>query len=199
MPSLVDETIRLAGRQATILRSPANISTYVIDEITGVDSGKKQLDPYLDFETAVRFLSDSTVVCGDMVQIGSDYFLVMAVEVERAFNSIEFYRTRIYKCNSTVSVYYFSAITKLFTTLHLSGVRCLITQVRAREWNDDKSLIIKGYGGRIQPFQVFAQDDSGITKESALVDQAGRRFRVSKEFDVFIADGILQSQVIWES
>lgn len=200
--SLVDETIRLDARKQsiTILRESGNISSYMVSEVTGIDTGKRRLDPFYDFETFARMPSDSGIVSGDMGQSGNDYYLVMAIESKWLADEIGFYRCTLYKCNSTVSVYYFNNTTKKHDTLHKSNVRCLITQVRAREWDEDKALAVRQYRGRQQPFQLFVQESSGIVSgvDCIVVDQSNRRFRVSKEIDVFIAGGISQAQIIWE-
>lgn len=198
--SLMDETIRLDMRKqdVTIPRSTVTMSTYMVAENTGQDAGKRRLDPFLSYETFARFPSDSTIVPGDKIISGSISYLVMAIEPKYDGGEINYYRATMYKCNSTVSIYYYNESSKKHNTLYTSGVKCLITQVRAQEWLEDKALAMRPYQGKQQPFQVFAQDICGINAECILVDQDSRRYRVSKESDVFVADGILQAQLMWE-
>jgi hypothetical protein len=200
MSSLIDESIRLdtRARGVTIIRGSGNINTYMVSEITGNDRSK--VDPYYDFESSAKLPSDCGIVSGDLIQCGDDYYLVMAIEEKWCCDELGFYKCTLYKCNSLVSVYYFNSATKEHDVLHKSNVRCLITQVRAQEWDNDKSLIIKQFRGRSSPFQVFAQSNSGIIpgKDCVLIDQADRRFRTNKDFDVFIADNISQTQVMLE-
>lgn len=201
--SLIDEAIRLdvRKRNATIIRTGGNISTYMVAEMTGIEAGKRRLDPYFDFEVSAKLPSDCGVVSGDLIQCGSGYYLVMAVEEKWIADELGYYRCALYKCNSVVSVYYFNRSTTVHDILYKSGVRCLITQVRAQEWDDDKTLLIRQFRGRSTPFQIFAKNDSGILPgtDCVLEDQAGRRYRTDKEFDVHVAEGISQTQVKIES
>lgn len=197
--SLIDENIRLSGRPATIIRSTGSVSTFMTAEVTGMEAGRRRLDPLQDFETAVMMPSDSGIVTGDLILLGSEYYLAMAAESKFYSSDMEYLRGLLYKCNSIVSIYYFNTTSKKYDTLHKSSIHCLITQVRAQAGVEDKSLIVKEYRGKSQPFQVFMKESDGLTSECIIVDQGNRRFRVSKDFDVFIADGISQSQCMWEN
>lgn len=198
--TILDEIIATDPRKqaVTIIRT-VNIETYMVAELTGVESGKRRLDPYFDFENFAKFPSDSGVVSGDLILCGSLYYLAMAIEEKRFVDEeISGYRVTLYKCNSVISDYRLDITTRKPTVLQKSGIHCLITQVRAQAWDEDKATMLRQYRGRQQPFQVFAQAASGISVESILVDQSTRRFRVSKESDVFISENILQAEILWE-
>lgn len=200
--SIFDETIRLDPRaqDITIIRA-TNVESYMIAEATGIDAGRRRLDPFFDFEYMAKLPSDSNIVTGEIIKGSNDYFLVMATEGKMFEEALGFYKCNLYKCNSIISVYYFNQTTKKYDILHKSGIHCLITQVRAQEWDEDKTLVIRQYRGRQQPFQIFTKSDSGIIKDMGciLIDQDNRRFRVNKESDMFIASGISQCEILWES
>lgn len=202
--SLIDETIRLDVRKqdASIIRDGATVdSTYMVAEATGMDAGRRRLDPFYDYESFARFPSDADLVSGDMVLSDSVYYLVMAIEQKKCEDEIGYYRATLYKCNAIVSIYYFNTTTKKHDTLHASNVYCLITPARAlQDWDEDRALINRQYRGRQAPFLLFAQDESGIVSniDCVVIDASSRRFRVSKEVDVFATDGISQCQVLWE-
>lgn len=200
MNSVTDESIFQSGIAATILRTPNNIATYVTKEITGADAGRRQLDPLLDFFTAFKFMTDSTITTGDLVLIENDYYLVMAIEERMSFGEIEDYKGTCYKCNSVISIYSTHPTTGKDTVLVKENVHCLITQVRSQEWDTDRALALpnRSYRGAQQPFQVYLKASEGLNKTHSIVDQAGRRFKVGKDFDVFIADNIAQTEVLWE-
>ena len=219
--SLVTETIRLDPRvrQATILRGGdisfqdgdvgfnsgyigfqgESIITYMVAEETGLDAGRRRLDPFFDFETAVKLPPDCGILPGDLIKTGDTYFLVMSLEDKWLMEQRGYYKGLLYRCNSVISIYYFNSTTGKYDTLHKSGIHCLITQVRARAMNEDKAYIVSGYQGKTQPFQIFAQSVSGIKSGCVLIDQDNRRFRISKDFDPFITDSILQTQCMWEN
>lgn len=206
--SLVDETIRLDIRKqdASIIRNGAVVAppggtTYMVAEATGMDAGRRRLDPFYDYESFARFPSVAALIAGDIVLSDSIYYLVMALEQKICEGENGYFRATLYKCNAIVSVYYFNTTTKKHDTLHASSVNCLITPARAlQEWDEDRALINRQYRGRQAPFLLFAQDESGIVSniDCVVIDASNRRLRVSKEVDVFVADGISQCQVLWE-
>lgn len=198
--SIVDEDIRIAGLAASIIRTPSNISTYVMAEITGSEAGRRRLEPALSFDHSFRFMTNSGIVTGDLVSIGTNYFLVMALEPKNIHGILEYYRGTLYKCNSVVTIYGFNSTTQKDDLVIKQNVRCLITQVRAQEWDTDKALALpnRTYRGRTQPFQVYMRASEGLTVKHYFKDQSGRNFRVSKDFDVFISEGILQTEAMWE-
>lgn len=197
--SLMDETIRLVGKPATIIRDSGNIETYMLSQEIGLIVGKRKPDPYFDYEHGFMFQPDSGIVSGDLVLSDNVYYLVMSISNEMPFGQLLYYRGMLYECNSLITIYSYSSITKKHSVTFKSDVRCLITQVRSQEWNDDKASVIKGYRGRTQPFQVFMRASEGLTKDHIIVDQSSRRYRIAKDFDPFIADGILQTQCLWET
>lgn len=197
--SLVDDTIRLSGRPVTIIRNTGSVSTFMTGEITGTGAGRRRLDPFLDYETAVMIPSDAGIITGDLALSDSEYYLCMAVEKKFYASDMEYYRGLLYKCNSVVSIYYFDTTSKKYDSLHKANVHCLITQVKAQAGMEDKALIIREYRGKSQPFQVFMRESEGLKSECVIVDQDSRRYRVSKDFDVFIADSIAQTQCMWEN
>ena len=193
-----DETIRIGGKSATIIRTPTNITTYIMNDVTGMLVGKRRPDPMTDYENGFILPSDCGVVNGDLLLADSKYYLVMSLQAEKPFGELSFYRGMLYECNSLVSIYSYSTTTKKHSVLVKADVSCLITQVRAQAMNDDKAMAIREYRGKIQPFQVFMQSSAGLTKDHIIVDQNNRRFRVAKDFDPFITENILQTQVLWE-
>jgi hypothetical protein len=200
--NIMSESIRLDLRKQTIaiVRTPKNLAAYGIIEATGMDVGRRRLDPYFDFEFSARMPSDCGVVAGDMLIVGSDYYMVMGIEPKQIIAEVGYFKMSVFKCNTIVDIYTFTIGTNNYTTLAKSNVHCLITQVRANEWSEDKALLVPKYRGRQQPFQLYVQASSGIVSgyDCVLVDSAGRRFRISKNIDVFISDGISQTQIMWE-
>lgn len=196
--SELDETIRIAGRSTTIVRDAGNVGTFMYSDKTGLIIGKRKSEPYFDYEVAAWLPSDSTVVSGDLILQGSTYYLVMSVDQDYIGDDLQRYSCMLYECNSVVSLYSYNDISRQHDTLVKAGVNCLITQVRASAQKEDKNIAIKGYGGKRQPFQYFMRDSEGLTNISTIVDQDNRSFKVNKQFDIFIADGIVQTQVIWE-
>ena len=200
--SFIDEDIRLAGRPATIIRDAGNISTYATAESTGQDAGRRRLDPNFGFDYTFKFMTDSGIASGDLVVINSEYYLVITLEPKYVFGDLEYYRGTLYKCNSVVSIYYLNNTTKKYDTLHKADVQCLIAPVRAREWDEDKAIIMpnRGYRGQTQPFQVLARSSDGILTEGCIIkDASDRRFRVNKESNPFLSDGVFLSEIEWEN
>jgi len=198
--SIVDQIIKHDIRRQTITIVRTSAISYGVVEITGLDTGRRRLDPAFDFEYIIRMPSDSGVIAGDMLLINNGYYLVMAVERKIFLWTLGLYKMTTYKCNSIVSIFFYDATTKQYTNKTAAGVHCLITQARATEWPTDKAVITPQYRGRHQPFQLYIQDSSGIVSgaDCIIVDQESRRFRISKQVDVFVADGISRTEVLWE-
>lgn len=197
--SVLDETIRLAGRSVQIIRDTGNVDTYMYYTSTGRTAGKFKLNPDDDHETGFLFPSDSGVQSGDLVYAGSDYYLVVSLTDLVVFGEVWGYKGLLYKCNSVVTVRHWNATTSQFED-YKTGVRCLITQERAQGWMEDKSLLQPvRYRGKRQPFTLYAQTSSGIDIHSRIVDQDGREFRVGKDQNPFTSGGILITQVMWEN
>lgn len=196
--SILDETIRISGRTVTLVRIAGDVTTYMRDSQT-VLAGKRRIDPLSDFEVGAMFPSDSGIVSGDLVYDTVTYYLAMSVLSRKVWDELLCYDAMLYKCNSLVSIYYYNSSSKKPDLLIQENVPCLITQVRAPEWNEDKVAMAKSYKGKLQPFQVYMQDAQGLTNTSYIKDASGRHYRVSKDFDIFIAEGIIQCQALWET
>lgn len=199
MNSVTDETIFQRGLLATIIRDSGDIETYTISEITGEKAGRRRLEPALGFDHAFWFMSDSEAKSGDLIRIDTDYYLVMALEPKYEYGELEYYRGTLYKCNSVVTIYTAGASGKDDTVVK-AGVKCLITQVRGQDWDVDRALALpnRSYRGSQKPFQVYMRGSEGLERKHSLVDQDERRYKVSKDFDVFTADGITQTECLWE-
>lgn len=197
--SEVDETIRLAGRSSVIIRAGGNVNTFMYSDKTGQIIGKRKPDPYFDYELAAWFPSDSSIVEGDLVLQDSKYYLVMSVDKDYLDEDIQKYTCMLYECNSLVSIYEYNSVSKKYDSLIKDNVSCLITQVRAKEHIEDKSMVVKQYRGRRIPYQLFIRNNEGLTNTSIIVDQDNRRFRIGKQFDMLITSGIIQTEVLWEN
>lgn len=197
----LNEHIRMAGDPATIVRDAGNVSTHIYFEAIGTSvAGRRRLEPDRQHEAGYLFPTDSGVVSGDLVLLNDIYYLVMSLTEKRVHGFFVAYRGMLFRCNSEISVYYFNPATSKADTLHKSGVRCLITQSFVKEWPDDTEMVFDRYRSSSEPFWLYTQEGAGIKKEGCvIVDQDGRRFRVGKEGDPFITEGILQSQVFWET
>lgn len=195
----LDREIKLAGMPVTIIRVVENIETYVYYGHLGHVAGKTRGDPKDVFQAGYYLPTDCEAASGDLLFIDNDYYLLMSFE--KVFNNgiLTCYRGMLFKCNSIVSIYYFNSSTGEHSILHRSGVHCLITQVRAQDVPDDKALAIREYRGKQTPFQIYMRDSEGLKKEAVLKDQDGRRYKVFKDFDFFVADGITQTQILWEN
>lgn len=194
--SLFDETVRLSGRPATIIRTPLSLATFIVDDMYGKTS-KEQLNPYRDYEFVFRFRADSGITYGEMVTIGVDYYLAMAIKEEWLFGNLEYFKVKLFKCNSLVSIYYFNTTTKRFDTLHGSGVHCLIT-TDSGNMSYDQGLAVKGYAGKGNPLQIYMRSSEGLSSDCVLVDQANRRYKVSKNFDIYVTDNVAQTNISLE-
>lgn len=183
------------GRSVSIIRTAANVASFMWIP----DKRQRALDPYTDHIFTAWMPIESGVLPGDLLLYDSEYYLAMARNKQEQFGEDEYYRTVLYKCNSTVSINTYNASTEKFDTLIRSGVRCLITQTPGMELEEDKTIAMAPYHGRTQPFQVFMRSTEGLTNQSVLVDQSGRNFRINKDVDLFIENGIVRAEVMWES
>lgn len=195
--STLDETIRLAGRAVTLIRSGGNVSTYMYYTTTGRVAGKSKLNLADDHEGGFLFPSDSSVVAGDLVLAGTDYYLVVALADIVVFGEAWGYKGMLYKCNSVITVQHWNSVTDLFED-YKADVHSFIIHEGEQAWAEDKSLLRPTkYRGKRKPFTLYAQTSSGINSNSVIIDQELRKFRVSKDHDPFAADGILITQVLW--
>lgn len=187
--------LREVGRSISIVRSPSNVASFMWIP----DRRQRSLDPYSDFSFVAWLPIESGAVPGDLVIYDSEYYLVMARNKQEQFGESEYYRAVLYKCNSTVTIKVYNDATEKFDTTVGTGIHCLITQTPGMELEEDKTLVTATYHGRMQPFQVFMRTSEGLTNQSILTDQAGRNFRINKDFDLFIENGIVRAEVMWES
>lgn len=190
--------ITLAGIPIQIVRTPSNINTYMFYGALGRIAGKYRANPEDAYQNGYYLPTDCGAVSGDLILADSEYYLLVSIEKIFDNGMLACYRGMLYKCNSVVTIKSFNSTTKKHDTVKKSNVHCLMTQVRAQEWNDDKVMVVREYRGRTQPFQVFLRESEGLTKDDIIIDQDNRRFRVGKDFDVFTSDGITQTQVFYE-
>ncbi len=197
--SITDYTIRQAGRPANILRSTGTIKTHMMAEATGMSAGKRRADPFTDYEHTFWLPSDTDIVTGEMIFSDGKYYLALSVETKYRFGSVEYYRGMLYECNSLISIFSFSKISKKHDSLVQSGVRCLLTQGRVQDVPSDGAAIsARVVPGKDTPLYVYLRNIDGLEKDHIFVDGDGRRFRVSDRVDVFSAGGISSFMVVWE-
>jgi len=198
---ILDPEIELAGVPCEIVRTGGNLTTYIVSASIGRVAGKFRANPEEIHQNGYLLPTDCGAVIGDLFLKDGEYYLLMTFEKMYDNGEHSCYRGQLFKCNSVVDVYYYSDATKKHTTLHESGVHCLITQSRLSEINEDKAYMMRDYRGRTQPFNFYAQESCGILGEgkTIIVDQDSRRFRVLKDFNPFIADNILTTAVEWEN
>ena len=193
----LNEEIRLAGAEIEIVRDDGNLYTYMYYGHVGKMAGKYRSNPDDIHQAGYYLPTDSGVKSGDLIKSFDDYYIVASLVSVNMYGDIACYKGMLFRCNSEVSVYYYDSTAKKHDTLHKAGVRCLITQSRVGQgWQDDKSFVMD-YKGRSQPFSLYAQALSGVNKECKIVDSYGRVFRTSKDMDVFIIDGVIQTQILW--
>jgi hypothetical protein len=175
--------------------APGGQTTYIYSQHRHI----RNLNPLTDFDRALKVCSDSGIVKGDLLDYNGVFYLAMLLDPRMTGTGfLEYYLCSAYICNSVVTVYTFNETTRKFDIEVNSGVHCLLNQMTTNTV-DDETIAVKTYGGRSQLFELWAQMDSGITKDCILVDQSGRRFRISKEYDPFIDENILRSKAQWEA
>ena len=196
MTSMVDDTIRMSGSPMTVIRSAGNLSSYLWEGTMN----RKGLVPLKAYERFYLIPSDSGIVEGDLVQKGSELFLVMSLAREDLHGDLQCFQGTLYKCNSVVTVKKYNSGTQALDVFQ-SGVNCLITRALSGPGlsppDNDQATVIPAFKGRDKVFFLIAQSASGIDKTSSILDAAGRSFRVSDDFDPFIVNGILQAEVVW--
>lgn len=190
--------ITLAGIPIQIIRDAGNVNTYMFYGALGRIAGKYRATPDDTYQNGYYLPTNCGAVSGDLILADGEYYLLVSIEKVFDNGTLACYKGMLYKCNSVVTIKSFNTTTKKHDTVKKSNVRCLITQVRAQEWNDDKAMVVKEYRGKTQPFQVFMRASEGLTKDDIIIDQDNHRFRIGKDFDVFTSDGITQTQVVWE-
>jgi hypothetical protein len=189
-------------QDATIIRTTGNVATKMIGEETGIDTGRRRIDPLLDFEVFAKMPAESGVVMGDLILSNDVYYLVMALEPKMYMGTPGFYKASLYECNSIVTIYAYGDVSKKLDTSFKADVRCLITTSRnLRDVPDDKAVINRRFRGSSAPFFLYMRSSEGLLSDGShmVVDQDSRRFRLYKQFDYFIANGILRAGVTWEN
>jgi hypothetical protein len=63
-------------QDATIIRTAGNVATKMVAEETGIDTGRRRIDPLLDFEVFAKIPASSGVVMGDLILSKDVYYLV---------------------------------------------------------------------------------------------------------------------------
>jgi len=182
----------MAGRPITVLRSPVNLSTFFWQGTLN----RKGLEPTRSYERFYLMPSDAGVVEGDLIQDGTDFFLVMSLSKEGEFGETWAFQGTLYKTNSLVSVNTYNESTQVFDPIK-TGVNCLITRAHAfRGAEDDMAVALSSARGRGSLWTVYARVSEGINKDSILVDQAGREWRVSADSDPSVVSGVLVADVM---
>lgn len=184
--SLVDENIRLAGMTATLIRTPSNVTSSCWKGTLA----RKGLEPARAYERFYLFPSDSGVVEGDLVQIGSEFFLAMSLSREEEFGELQCFQGTLYRCNSTVTVRKYNGTTKVFDDFK-TGVRCLIVRSSARvQAEDDRADAVDWGRGTTNMFTCYLQEGVGFSKDCLLVDQDQRQFRATDDQNPTVVDGV---------
>lgn len=192
--SIVNENIRLAGSPMTILRAAGNVASYFwMGTLV-----RKGLEPSRSFERFYSIPSDSGVVEGDLIQAGSEFFLVASLSRTETFGELLCFQGTLYRCNSVVTVKRYDGDLKTFPVVK-SGVRCLISREINRVRSEDDRAAAGFYQkGQGPVFTLFAQESEGIDSGSLLEDQAGRSFRVSDDTNPTLAGGLTMADLVME-
>lgn len=194
----IDAALEIAGQDATIIRSPSNISAKCVAfAVDSTMSGRRRADPMYDYEFGFAFSAESGLVTGDLVRIDSEYYLAAAVAPMKVFDELLYYRGTFYKCNNTVSVYEYSSTTKKHSTLVKASVPCLIRQSMDRPWLTDKAILFKAQA-KVDPYEMIMQSSVGLENDCIAIDASQRVFRIGDYIDYFFAEGLAVAQVVWE-
>jgi len=199
MAGLLDETIRMAGVSATIIRSSGNISTYMRQDATGMLAGKRYIKPENEYVKGFLIPSDSGVVVGDYIQSSGINYLVMAIDPIDLCDGLDGYRGTLYQCNEVVSVYGLDAITAKPNDLLSSNTPILISPTERGVSESDSGQINGKWGQKEIVYSVFMQAGQGGETAMSLIDSASRRLRVLKNYDPFVASGLIKISVVLEN
>lgn len=191
MTSPVDEVIRSVGLACTIVRTSGNVSTYFY-----INPGKSWKDA-APYARDGMMPTDSGVVSGDLIQYGSEYYLVVAILDDRRAGEFFFHKIRLFKCNNTITIKSYDAATKAFIDSK-TGVPCLIVDGRASVMSD-RGIMVPGYTGKDLSYYLYAQDGAGISKNSIMVDLAGRHLRALDSINYYFAGGLVEVGVKLEA
>ena len=134
---------------------------------------------------------------GDLLQDGSDYYLVPALQKIDVDVSQAIFKGFLYKCNSVVTVRQYNSGTKEYEDL-TTDVNCLITDTLFSGDEDRNTIMRRGtYRGRDIYYFLYIQSVSGFTKKTPVVDAMGRQFKVIDEMNPFFASGIIEARLKW--
>lgn len=189
--SAVDDVIKTVGIACTLIRTGGNVSTFFYA------NPKDNWSSGVPYERSVMMPTDSSIVSGDIVSQGSDYYLAVNTLEDRRAGEFFYYRVRMYKCNSLVTIRSQNPTTKLFVDSS-TNVQCLITQLSS-ETSEDKSIVVPQYSGRDKLFNCFMPSSKNLNKNQILVDASGRQFRVTENMDPLYAVGVVRAMVKWEN
>lgn len=195
----INEEIRLAGSDAEVVRTGGNVATYLYHGYVGSIAGRRRIDAEYSYEAGYYLPTTSDAVSGDIILWSGSYYLIMAIKPVILMGEVVAKAGLLYETNAVVSIFAFNPTTRKHDISRKSGVRCLVTQKYAQDISDDKALMIREFRGRSTPFQFYAQEGTGLEKDDVVVDQDGRRYRVSRDFDVYRADGVIKAQILWEN
>jgi len=194
--SLIDDTIKMAGSKMSVIRTPSNLSSWFRE---GTMS-KKGLEPSKSYERFFLIPTDSGVVEGDLIQNGSEFFLVMSLAKQESFGEFLAYQGTLYKCNSIVTVRKFNSSTDAFADA-ATGVNCVIARALAGPGltpaKDDVNTAVSWMKGLGKIFNLFIQNSATVDKNSLIIDASGRQFRISSDSDPFVTNGVLSAEVVW--
>jgi len=183
----VDEVLKSVGEPVTIIRTGGNVSTYLYINPKG------SFERSAPYERNCMMPTDSGVISGDLIQHGSDYYLVVNLFEDRRVGEFFDYKARLFKCNTTVAVKAYNSMTKAFANVK-TGVPCLIIDSNAYLMSD-RGVTVPGYSGRDDVYYLYAQSGAGIDKNSILVDAASNHFRATDNINAFFASGVVEVPV----
>jgi hypothetical protein len=176
---------------------PVDVS--VILEETGGDSGKRRVDAATDFEFFAKFPSTTVFSTGYMLLVDGVYYLIMAIEKKMYQQAVAYYRASLYECNATVNIVSFNDATNVYDTVNDTAIPCLIAP-GGGSVGEDRSYVIPGYSGRKNAYRLFIQAYQELLPgDKFLQDQDGRRWRLSKDFDYWLSNGVIRTMIVPES
>lgn len=164
----------------------------------GPIAGKTNMSPEHASEAGFYLPTDCGVQSGYILKYGEIYMLVVTIKPVYYMGDLLCYRGMLIECNSLVRVYHFNRTNRQHDILYKSDVRCYINQQYSRGLNLDIAYVIPQFLGRLEPFTFAAQESSGINEDCVVEDSDNHRFRVSKDYDVFTADGVIIGTFAWE-
>lgn len=189
--SLIDDTIKMAGRPITILRAAGNLSSFFWNGTFN----RKGLEPPRSYERFFLIPSDSGIVTGDLIQDGTDFYLVMSLSREGEFGETWAFQGTLFKTNSVVSLNKYATGTQIFSQTK-TGVNCLITRAHAFRGAEDDMAVLSSRSGRGSLWTLYARTSEGIDKGHTITDQDARDWRVTADSDPSLAGGIFTADIM---